>query len=284
MTLGITATTIPQDFGSVGSQWYYSGHNAAPPAYAGYIRFNSIGDTLINAKLSHDLLQSTYNYSGDIVEETHHYVYEESDTIFMYSVAQSKFTVFYIFNRIQGDTLTLDTPDESLLWIGPTYRIVIDTVSNVIIDGVPLKKYTTTSLGDYSLKSVYMDRIGRLNWFFPSLGVSIPEGPGNIRCFADVQVDTNFQVYACDYRLSSAIYSTDDKSEFRVYPNPSTDDLMIAWNQPVESIYLFDLAGRLMLTSTNSTMIDLASLPKGGYQLMVRLKSGQSITRKIMKH
>ena len=193
---GFVTHAFSQEFGGTGSEWYYDGHNAAPPEYSGYIRFKNMGDTIVGNKLTHKLVQSNYNYEGELVYETEHYVFQESDTVFLYSIPKSDFLVFYIFNRNQGDTITLDAP-YTIPGLGSKYRLVIDSVSTVVIDNTPLQKYKTSALDEYSLQGqgYFMDRIGGLTWFSPTPITGIPEGPGPIRCYSDLQVDTNFQTY-----------------------------------------------------------------------------------------
>ena len=55
----------------------------------------------------------------------------------------------------------------------------------------------------------------------------------------------------------------------RVYPNPSTNILHVESNQPLESVAIYDLFGRIILffnnIEDNSTVVDVSNLPVGVY-------------------
>ncbi len=279
-----SSTVFAQGFGSLGSEWHYIGHNAAPWEYSGYYRFASVADTLVKNQVAHKIVQQHYNYTGTLGQQSAGYFYEQSDTVFMYSQEQEKFLVFLIFNRQAGDTITLDAPEISS-WSGPTYRLVIDAVTTVVIDSVPLKVYKTTPLDNYRLAGggKFMDRIGVTGWFFP-IGISgIPEGPGEIRCYEDSEIDTNFYTYSCDYTLSTATedYSMEDRLE--LFPNPVTDMLTVKSSVTIDRIDLFDLGGRLRY-STRQQVIDVSGWSKGCYYLLAYLPSGRKVYRKVVKY
>ena len=242
-----------------------------------------MGDTIVGNKLTHKLVQSNYNYEGELVYETEHYVFQESDTVFLYSIPKSDFLVFYIFNRNQGDTITLDAP-YTIPGLGSKYRLVIDSVSTVVIDNTPLQKYKTSALDEYSLQGqgYFMDRIGGLTWFSPTPITGIPEGPGPIRCYSDLQVDTNFQTYNWDYRLSSALPSPPEVSNINIYPNPVDDAVFVDSEYPIEKLSLFQLDGKLLISGHNNS-IDISTLPKGCYILLITLESGKMFRKKIVK-
>ncbi len=271
-----------QSFGGPGTQWFYSGHNAAPPEYSGYIQFRYTGDTLIDNRQVNLLLREDYNYQGDLVSDSVYFVIQASDTVFLYRKDQSRFTVFLVFNRNQGDTISLEAPYD-VPGAASNYRIVIDSVRTVEIDGIPLKRYETTALDDFYWPGVLMDRIGGLGWFFPIPVISIPEGPGEIRCYADEQIDTNFNPYACDYRLSISVSDVRVADAFVVAPNPVYDEVCIESDRVIEAVQLFDFTGRLLLASAGRC-VSLKFLPDGQYVLGARTKDGTWHFRTIIKY
>jgi hypothetical protein len=281
--LTITTFLFAQNFGSIGTQWYYSEHaSGAAPPNSEYLHFQSVADTVIAGLTTHKIIRTYYKFSGDTVTFDPIYVYEQSDTAFMYDFQKAKFLKIYIFNAQQGDTLTLDFP-EPLPWsTDSTYRLVIDTVETVIIDGVPLKKYRTIALDELQFFNggYFMDRIGGLDWFFPRAAIILEAG-GPIRCYSDNQIDTNFQSVACDYRLVTSIDETN--ANFQIFPNPFQNEITIQSDQPVERIEVFDFTGRTIINSRQLNL-NLDHVSNGIYILSIYLKSGQRLEKKIIKN
>jgi len=273
-----------QNFGVVGTEWHYSEHaQGACPGNCEYLHLKSIADTVIQAKTTHKIIQTYYTHFGDTVLFDPIYAYEQSDTVFGYNFQKARFLTLYIFNANIGDTLTLDAPDTMFL-PDTTYRLVIDTIINTIVDGVPLKKYRTLALDYHTFWNggYFMDRIGGLDWFFPR-GVIIPEAGGPIRCYSDVQIDTSFQAIPCDYREILSIPSLSDNKNVRIYPNPSTGKFMVdgRWNMD-DGIQVFDLFGREVPSHINRHTsyieVDMSHRPKGVYIIRV----GEAVRKLVL--
>lgn len=287
-TILLTTSTyiFGQDFGSIGTQWYYnsSGNGSAPPS-SEYIHFKSISDTIIGGVTTHKIERTYYKYNGSEKALKPFYVYEKSNTVFIYNFELSRFKRIYIFNAKKGDTLTLDIPWQTEWRADSTYRLVIDTVENVLTDGVLLKKYKTTGLDKYQFFNQggsYMDRMGGLNDFFPSIGI-IPEANGPLRCFSDSQIDTSFQRVACNYRLVNSIDDSKTEAKVNIYPNPIFETLFIQTEKPVEKIEMTDMTGKQVVV-TNQLKVDCNSIENGLYILTVYFKSGELKRQTIIKN
>lgn len=282
--LSFFSSLLGQDFGTIGTQWHYSEHaGGACPGNCEYLHLESVMDTIISGQTTHKITQIYYKHTGDTVHFDPIYLYEQSDTVFMWSFSKLKFLTTYIFNGNIGDTLTLDTPD-TLSWTDTTYRLVIDTIINLTIDGVPLKKYRTIALDDYTFWNggYFMDKIGGLDWFFPRAAI-FPEAGGPIRCYSDAQIDTSFQSVACDYILYTSIDELTDENDIEIFPNPTKDFLTIKSEQPIKKVEVYDMTGKFVLT-TRETIVDFSNLGVGQYILVIHLKAGQKIEKKIMKN
>jgi len=282
--LTIASNLLGQNFGAIGTQWHYSEHaSGGCPGNCEYLHLESVADSVISGQTTHKILQTYYRHTGDTVRFDPIYLYEQSDTVFMWSFSKLRFLTTYIFNGSIGDTLTLDAPD-TMIWADTTYRLVVDTIINVLVDGVPLKKYRTIALDDYGFWNggYFMDRIGGLDWFFPRATI-IPEAGGPIRCYSDAQIDTSFQTVACDYILYTSVDELAYNDDIKIYPNPTTDLLTIKSKQPIEKIDLFDLNGKLVATTRELT-IDFSDLTSGQYVLIIHLTTGQKIEKKIIRN
>ncbi|MEO6168305.1 MAG: T9SS type A sorting domain-containing protein [Chitinophagales bacterium] len=283
--LTITTFLFGQNFGSIGTQWYYSEHagGAAPPN-SEYLHLQSVADTVIDDVTTHKIVRTYYKFNGDTVTFDPIFVYEQSDTAFSYNFQMARFQAIYIFNAQQGDTLTLDFPEPLPSETDSTYRLVIDTVETVIIDGISLKKYRTIALDEFQFYNggYFMDRIGGLDWFFPR-AVIIPEAGGPIRCYSDDQIDTSFQLIACDYRLVTSINEVSTTTQINVFPNPVQNKLTIQSEQPIETVELKDLTGKILI-KTSQLNLNCEQISNGVYILTVYFKSGQKLEKKIIKN
>jgi hypothetical protein len=76
--------------------------------------------------------------------------------------------------------------------------------------------------------------------------------------------------------------ATETIAGFALYPSPVENELHIQSAQPVEKVEIVTLAGRRVLSVTNSTAINVSQLPKGIY--IVKIFAGrQSLVKKIIK-
>jgi hypothetical protein len=280
----LTCSLHGQDFGEVGTQWFYNEHpGGACAGNCEYVHLESVVDTVIVGKTTHKIQSTYYRHTGEIDALASIYVYENSDTVFMWDFIQSKFLTTYIFNGNVGDTLILDAPD-TVSWAGSTYRLVINSVTTEAVDGIQLKKYGTTAIDSYSFWNggYFMDKIGGLDWFLPRT-VIFPEAGGPIRCYSDLQIDTSFQSINCDQVLYTSIHEPSSSATIQVFPNPTSDLLTVKSNEPIGRLELFDPTGKLIATIHEMTF-DLSALSSGLYILEVHMASGQKIERRIIKN
>ena len=286
-----TFRLFAQDFGAIGTEWYYSQAQSAP-TNSEYIYLESVADTVIAGQTTHRITQTYYKYSGDTAQFDPIYVYQQSDTVFMYSPERSRFITLYIFNGKQGDTLTLDAPF-ILNGIDTTYRLVIDTIINAIVDGVPLRKYGTANLDDIRFHNnggYFMDRIGGLDWFFPRTE-TIPEVVGPIRCYVDTEIDTSFQAVACDHRLIASITDIIHGLDIKIYPNPVNNLIYIEISNPNKIsdfiLKISDFTGRQIkkfIPDKSIEFIDVSCFKPGIYFINIQNSKTQIIkTLKFIK-
>ncbi|TNE80052.1 MAG: T9SS type A sorting domain-containing protein [Bacteroidetes bacterium] len=70
---------------------------------------------------------------------------------------------------------------------------------------------------------------------------------------------------------------------FKVYPNPSTGTLSIESESGVAAVKIYDLSGKLLLTSGSATTMDIQSLKAGVYVLELENSLGQKTATRIVK-
>jgi len=74
-----------------------------------------------------------------------------------------------------------------------------------------------------------------------------------------------------------------DKLNVSVYPNPVTDYLNIESDKKIESVSVYTIDGRLLLTTENMDKINFSNYPKGNYILMInygKMTKTIKVTRK----
>jgi hypothetical protein len=83
---------------------------------------------------------------------------------------------------------------------------------------------------------------------------------------------------------ASSTLSTSNVSEtdFNIYPNPVQNTLTVDAREAVNSIQVFDVLGKQVLTVQNTNSIDVSSLDKAIYFVQIHTESG-SLTQKFIK-
>mgnify|MGYP000150208758 FL=1 len=76
-----------------------------------------------------------------------------------------------------------------------------------------------------------------------------------------------------------------DDDAFAIYPNPAIDIINIDVSGDLKyEATIFDLQGRIMISKTNQTAIDIQALPQGIYLLEIKdLDSDQKVVEKIIR-
>ncbi|NDP21043.1 MAG: T9SS type A sorting domain-containing protein [Paludibacter sp.] len=76
----------------------------------------------------------------------------------------------------------------------------------------------------------------------------------------------------------------DSNSEIQIHPNPAKELVYIQCKEDVESVQIYTSIGELVKSVTDSKVIQIADLTKGIYFIVIHLKNGEKITRKIIKN
>lgn len=104
----------------------------------------------------------------------------------------------------------------------------------------------------------------------------------------DNSVATNW--IASTEALTSTVFvsSIEDQSKTQVdvFPNPSESFVSVSADEPINSVFLRDIQGRLMMTrfpNANSAILDLTQFPNGLFVLSVFTTSGAAIKKLLKK-
>jgi Zn-dependent metalloprotease len=110
--------------------------------------------------------------------------------------------------------------------------------------------------------------------------------------FIEPQIDnlkTDDFILLDNIQFSTNTVATNDdlaQETITIVPNPSSDNVTIQANQPIETILLYDLNGRIIKKETPSklsTNLDISTLNTGIYVLKINFANGNSMSKKVVK-
>jgi hypothetical protein len=87
--------------------------------------------------------------------------------------------------------------------------------------------------------------------------------------------------------LSTSVLEKMENNDFRIFPNPSTGTFYIDGIDIKFDVIVKDMVGKNILFKpglVGMTSIDISDKPRGVYLLMINLKDGRTLTKKIIKH
>jgi uncharacterized small protein (DUF1192 family) len=96
--------------------------------------------------------------------------------------------------------------------------------------------------------------------------------------------DLQAQLIECGESSGTSMRSI-EASSLEIYPNPTTGEIFIQSERPVEKVEILDIAGRTVETWRTASLlqtINISHLPKGVYLVKIFI-DGQSTTKKIIK-
>ena len=64
------------------------------------------------------------------------------------------------------------------------------------------------------------------------------------------------------------------KNNFQIYPNPTSDFINFKNAESIEKVEIYDLSGKLSISTANATKINVSKLEKGTYTVKVKTKKG----------
>ncbi len=177
-----------REFAPFGATWFYSKiENFA--GEEGYIKVVSERDTLIDNKQSKILSQKYFSSNGDSSVLNNFYIYQNGDTIY-YRIDED-FHILYNFALEKGDTMEIYSKDIYCPGNESHFgEIKVDTIVNLTINGIELKKIFTSKIqgSAYKYPGPFLEIIGGLNGIHPvDSGCSCDVFPeiGDLRCYYD---------------------------------------------------------------------------------------------------
>jgi hypothetical protein len=268
-TLMCVITYGQKEFATFGATWYYSKRENFAGS-EGYIKIVSEKDTIIEGKQSKILTQKYYSSEGDSSTLNNLYVYQSGDTAYYW--IDNDFRILYNFSLEKGDTMEIYSKEIACPGNeSHTGKIKVDTIVNVLINGVELKKFFTspTNSSAYKFPGPFVEIIGCLNGIYPvDTGCSADVFPeiGNLRCY----FDSSFGHYHvpgslyCDSLLNN-IKPKFKTSNLKVYYSSDSKTFSIDLNiQNLSGVVFFkvlDITGKNIFSSIVQSTIYQMNIP-----------------------
>ncbi len=103
---------------------------------------------------------------------------------------------------------------------------------------------------------------------------------GNESSAGDLEIDR----IVFNNNMTLSIDQLEDTS-FTIFPNPAKNTINISINSEIESVRIFDITGKLVLSqrTVSDRGIDISNLKTGVYLFNVRLANGNQATKKLIK-
>jgi hypothetical protein len=96
-------------------------------------------------------------------------------------------------------------------------------------------------------------------------------------------VNTTVDMGAYEYDVALNNTSFQAFKEFKVYPNPASNEIFIDCNESLSDVKLFSFDGKLLLETQNKHL-SIQQIPSGIYLLVLETESGQIGNQKIIKN
>jgi hypothetical protein len=284
-----------QQWAPTGCVWHYGMIESYFAGDQGYLRVESIGDTVIHGQQCKILHKTRYDaYWHTLTDEGNDYMYSSNDVV--YHFMNDTFYTVYDFNAMPGDTWTVAVPSPSPWFSTDTLvKIIVDSVSTITIQNQILKSlYVHSDSNEWRFLNPIIERIGSMGGMFPFIYGFMDMDIPFFRCYADTSIFYNRNPsQPCDTVIDD-LPEFPEASDFSIYPNPSSGNWHI--KVPVSSMYLhrtfirvYNAYGQLILSreikfeNNNGVPIDAHDFKPGIYEVQLATENqGMRGRRKLI--
>jgi hypothetical protein len=281
------------EFAPLNAQWYYREYCQQSPLFSpcGYHEVLAHRDTLIqgdSCRVVEIRDDGSWLPNSQVILKT------EGEQVFFWENQQ--FKLLYDFGLGAGDTLSFQIPHHMPAYdlacgevpdTAAIYRVRIDSVALVDIDGSLLKRQYTSLLESpaWAMGQI-TEKLGSEWGLFGLSGVQCLSGfPGYFRCYQDANISYQASAEACD--ATTPLENTQPRFSFRIYPQPAHDWLQLTVDATYPwSLVIYDARGRSVLARENvrqnKLSLPVGSLSPGVYLLRVEVEGQGGSTEKIV--
>lgn len=250
----IPILSFSQNWANYNSEWHYNQINFFTPPNLSYIKFEAIGDTLINGDSVKIILEENVSFADTVSKKI--FMKSDSDKVYLYVPEISAYKLIYDFAANTGDTIEVFCRQA---FQDSTIKVHVDSISTLDINNNALRVQYVSQIdseGDeYYMEGEIIENIGWTGFMFPLHAWADPPYGGPLRCFQnDIIGLYKLTEIDCDYVTSTKIISTE--YEIKLYPNPAKNYITVTCpsNIKIQKIELFDTSGRNLKTWENMNL------------------------------
>ena len=222
------------------------------------------------------------------------YTFERNDSIFFWDTSFNQFQYFYNFSPTIGDSIIyiynakFSTPTGK-----DTVIMYFDSISNIIINTMSLKKIHVSYLFDDSIVSgnPLIESIGDLFYFYhfnrEARGLCDGDYTYGLRCYEDSIIGF-YQVEgkdSCEHYLPYTSIENEIEVSVTIFPNPAQNELKIISESEIFSEYrITNSLGQIQLSGQIQKInpsINISLLQSGVYFIQLDSKNTTSILKFI---
>jgi hypothetical protein len=210
-----------------------------------------------------------------------YFVYANTDTVFYLHQELQRFVPLYVFNVDIGDSIKyyngFPTQQDS------TFTAKVTGITTETISGHSIRTIHTDKLS-YRERLGFVDGLNR--YLFAQTGDWLET---SIRCYSDSVINyvREAGIVCNSIPGNTSIAEQEDYNGLNIYPNPSTDHIVIkalnAQNE-IQNVMLYDVTGRKVFEqkgySVSTVNVNTSGFPSGIYLLHVKMKQG-GVVKKI---
>jgi hypothetical protein len=195
---------------------------------------------------------------------------QDHDVILVWSNTDQQWDTLFWTGAVPGDGwVRADGVDGAC---DPADSIVVIDTSTVVVDGIPLRKWTIDQRWGGFLYNNIQDFVERIGWywnFLPFPACIAVDGPSGMRCYSDQDISISYVPYGCESLLGIA--GTAENNGYLVSPDPGDDHFTIELRDGSHELQLIDALGRSVarLKSSGRTTVNTSDLQPGCYWVKV---------------
>jgi hypothetical protein len=327
----LSLPTSAQSFAPLGAEWCY---------HADIINYGNVGipqkswtdhllvekDTIVGSKACRKVLARRDErigngplVSGSISKNL--FIYDNVDTVFIYSETLQSFVPLYILSASEQDTICLPVPEPAFTQGVTEYCFVVDSIRTEEFDNVPLKSFYTRALypdsatssvnfGRFQISGLegynlgkYTEQLGGtwplISGWFPSSSVHSwhlavrPGFPsGSLSQYTDPLTAISLSPHDCDTVLLPVDIRDGRKQalSLNLSPNPSQGEVIVHFTSALSqtgTFTLIDNAGRKLQTwkaekGIKNLKLQLNDVSTGIYFLELSLEGSRTIHKLVV--
>ncbi|MFT4602128.1 MAG: hypothetical protein ACI857_002314 [Arenicella sp.] len=302
MRLLITSILLSMGFGANSQVWVDQNavwhYDVTGLAYQGFDKIEYTQDSLVGGELCQMFEKSHYRFLQDqlgqwnalaVATTSPEFTYVNGDTVFYWR--DSQFFILFDFGASVGDQWQIGStdPHSGDFLCDDSSFVAVTATGNITINSTSYRTITLEKIGDSSIGSegLFVERFGfydsnTIFQLFPrgdncDANVVVEWEYSSFKCFTDDSFVThNPSGEDCEYLLTHLGNSEMEELDFKLFPNPVTDNLSINYSG-IAKVEILDYLGRTVYLSKGikPSVIQLSGFDSGVY--FVRLTKGDEV-------